>query len=278
MCARRGQRPVAERIERTRGAEFAGQRCRDDAVRIWQIAAPRAFPRRETRRAPRCCRDGADQARPCRPSALRPKRPRAASRSSRWRRRRRPARTRVGGRRCAGACRHPVEARAVETAVSASKRQWRDHAARRAELRGPAIGIGRIEERTVASAAAKPEPKVAVSSIGDIAISAPRTRHQAEDDGARFPEARAYRTGRLDVNLPDDAPKTLLNELAVKLKEWTVSTGSSATAGAGRTDAGRGRAARAGAARQRCAQDPDVAAILAALSRGQITTCASAWR
>ncbi|PLU09027.1 DNA polymerase III subunit gamma/tau, partial [Sinorhizobium medicae] len=84
------------------------------------------------------------------------------------------------------------------------------------------VEVGRIEERPIASPAAKPEPKVPVNSVGDIADLCAKNRDIKLKTLVRgFLRLVHIEPGRLDVNLPDDAPKTLLNELAVKLKEWT---------------------------------------------------------
>lgn len=94
-------------IERTRGAEFAGSVAVTTLSRVWQMLL-KGIPRRRALRARRCCRDGADQARPCRPSAFARRGRAAASRSFGRRRRRSPGpERRWWRRRCAGACRHP---------------------------------------------------------------------------------------------------------------------------------------------------------------------------
>lgn len=84
------------------------------------------------------------------------------------------------------------------------------------------VAVGSIEERPVAAMAARPQPSVPVNSIADIAELCARNRDIKLKTLVRgFLRLVRIEPGRLDVNVSDDAPKTLLGELAVKLKEWT---------------------------------------------------------
>jgi len=77
---------------------------------------------------------------------------------------------------------------------------------------------GRIESRP----AEAPKPLVAVNSIADIVNLAGEKRDAKVKALVRtFVRPVKIDPGRLDVNLTEGAPSTLLNELAVKLKEWT---------------------------------------------------------
>ncbi|PLU54147.1 DNA polymerase III subunit gamma/tau, partial [Sinorhizobium medicae] len=135
------------------------------------------------------------------------------------------------------------------------------------------VEVGRTEVRPIAGPAAKPEPKVPVNSVADIADLCAKNRDIKLKTLVRgFLRLVHIEPGRLDVNLPDDAPKTLLNELAVKLKEWTgihwvVSysreQGEPTLAEAEQ----RAQEQRVNDARE----DPDVAAILARFPGARIT-------
>jgi DNA polymerase-3 subunit gamma/tau len=77
---------------------------------------------------------------------------------------------------------------------------------------------GRIESRP----AEAPKPLVAVNSIADIVNLAGEKRDAKVKALVRtFVRPVKIEPGHLDVNLTEGAPSTLLNELAVKLKEWT---------------------------------------------------------
>lgn len=117
----------------------------------------------------------------------------------------------------------PVEARAVATApVPRSSSNGATMLRTVPDTAPQPIDIGRVEDRAIASPAARPEPKVPVNSISDIADLCAKNRDIKLKTLVRgFLRLVHIEPGRLDVNLPDDAPKTLLGELAVKLKEWT---------------------------------------------------------
>ena len=121
--------------------------------------------------------------------------------------------------------------------------------------------------------AAKPQPSVPVNSIADIAELCAKNRDIKLKTLVRgFLRLVRIEPGRLDVNVSDDAPKTLLGEVAVKLKEWTgihwiVSYSREAGEPTLIEAEQRAQEQRVNDARQ----DPDVAAILARFPGAKIT-------
>jgi DNA polymerase-3 subunit gamma/tau len=121
--------------------------------------------------------------------------------------------------------------------------------------------VGRVETRS----AEVPKPLVAVNSIGDVVNLASEKRDAKIKALVRtFVRPVRVEPGRLDVNLTDGAPPTLLNELAVKLKDWTgihwiVSLSRDLGQPTMVEAEARAREQQVSDARQ----DPDVAAILA---------------
>ncbi|PDS29760.1 DNA polymerase III subunit gamma/tau [Rhizobium phaseoli] len=121
--------------------------------------------------------------------------------------------------------------------------------------------IGRVETKP----AEAPKPLVPVNTIIDIVDLAAEKRDVKLKALVRnFVRPVRIEPGRLDVNLTEGAPGTLLNELAVKLKEWT---GIHWIVSTSREEGGPTMVeAEAKAQQQRVSdarQDPDVAAILA---------------
>ncbi|NTJ66411.1 DNA polymerase III subunit gamma/tau [Agrobacterium rhizogenes] len=121
--------------------------------------------------------------------------------------------------------------------------------------------FGRIEPKPVEA----PKPLVPVNSMTDIAELASQKRDPKLKALVRtFVRPVKLEPGRLDVSLTPGAPGTLLNELAVKLKEWTgIHWIVSLSREEGQPTLVE---AEANAQKQRVAdarQDPDVAAILA---------------
>jgi DNA polymerase-3 subunit gamma/tau len=121
--------------------------------------------------------------------------------------------------------------------------------------------VGRIEPKPVEA----PKPLVPVNSMADIAELASQKRDPKLKALVRtFVRPVKLEPGRLDVSLTSGAPGTLLNELAVKLKEWTgIHWIVSLSREEGQPTLVE---AEANAQKQRVAdarQDPDVAAILA---------------
>jgi DNA polymerase III subunit gamma/tau len=81
-----------------------------------------------------------------------------------------------------------------------------------------AMPVGRIETKPSEA----PKPLVPVNSIADIVELAAQKRDAKLKALVRnFVRPVRLDPGRLDVNLTPGAPTTLLNELSVKLKEWT---------------------------------------------------------
>ncbi|NKJ39669.1 DNA polymerase III subunit gamma/tau [Rhizobium sp. SG570] len=120
--------------------------------------------------------------------------------------------------------------------------------------------VGRIEPRPTEA----PKPLVPINSMADIAELAGQKRDPKLKVLVRtFVRPVRLEPGRLDVNLTSGAPGTLLNELAVKLKEWTgIHWIVSLSRDEGEPTLVE---AEANAQKQRVAdarQDPDVAAIL----------------
>ncbi|MFK0166685.1 DNA polymerase III subunit gamma/tau [Rhizobium sp. NPDC090279] len=121
--------------------------------------------------------------------------------------------------------------------------------------------VGRVEPRPVEA----PKPLVPINSMADIAELAGQKRDPKLKALVRaFVRPVKLEPGRLDVSLTSGAPGTLLNELAVKLKEWTgIHWIVSLSREEGQPTLVE---AEANAQKQRVAdarQDPDVAAILA---------------
>ncbi|KQV84469.1 DNA polymerase III subunit gamma/tau [Rhizobium sp. Root1220] len=80
------------------------------------------------------------------------------------------------------------------------------------------LPVGRTETKP----AEAPQPLVPVNSIADLVNLAAEKRDAKIKALVRnFVRPVRVEPGRLDVNLTEGAPPTLLNELAVKLKDWT---------------------------------------------------------
>jgi len=127
------------------------------------------------------------------------------------------------------------------------------------------IAAPRTEER--------PEPKVPVTSVQDIADLAQKNRDPVMRAKVRnFVRLVKIEPGRLDMRLGEGAPGSLPGELGVKLKEWTgihwiVSLSKEEGEPTLVEAEGNARDARLVDARQ----DPDVAAILAQFPGAKIT-------
>ncbi|MEX2692502.1 DNA polymerase III subunit gamma/tau [Rhizobium mongolense] len=120
---------------------------------------------------------------------------------------------------------------------------------------------GRIETKP----AEAPKPLVHVNSIADIVNLAAEKRDPKLKALVRnFVRPVKIEAGRLDVSLTDGAPATLLNELAVKLKEWTrIHWIVSLSREAGDPTMVEAEAKAKEQQVSDARQDPDVAAILA---------------
>ncbi len=260
-------------IERTRGAEFAGSVAVTTLSRIWQMLL-KGIPEAESSARPA----GAAEMVLIRiaHAAHLPSPEEAARRLlelSGGEAGGRPLPTRHGG-----SAEHqsggPVEARSREAAP-----QQRPSGNGATMLRAvpdtasQPVAVGRIEESPEPAPAVRSEPKVPVNSISDIAELCAKNRDIKLKTLVRgFLRLVHIEPGRLDVNLPEDAPKTLLGELAVKLKEWTgihwVVSYSRERGEPTLVEAEqRAQEERVNDARQ----DPDVAAILARFPGARIT-------
>ena len=136
-----------------------------------------------------------------------------------------------------------------------------------------AMPVGQIEERPVEAPMAKAEPKVPVRSVSDIADLCGTNRDIKLKTLVRgFVRLVNLEPGRLEINLPDDAPKTLVAELQKKLEDWTgirwmvilSREPGQPTLLEAETRAQEKRVSDA-------RQDPDVAAILAKFPGAKIT-------
>jgi DNA polymerase-3 subunit gamma/tau len=82
--------------------------------------------------------------------------------------------------------------------------------------------VGRIEEKPAEAPAAKAQLKVPVNSVADIAELCAKNRDIRLKTLVRgFVRLVNLEPGRLEINLPDDAPKTLVADLQKRLEEWT---------------------------------------------------------
>ncbi len=137
----------------------------------------------------------------------------------------------------------------------------------------PAAALGRTDAKPVETPAVKIEPKVPLRSVGDIADLCATNRDIRLKTLVRgFLRLVSIEPGRLEINLPDDAPKTLVADLQKKLEEWTGSRWmvilsrepGQPTLIEAETQAQERRVSDA-------RQDPDVAAILARFPGAKIT-------
>ncbi|WP_275787661.1 DNA polymerase III subunit gamma/tau [Pararhizobium gei] len=84
------------------------------------------------------------------------------------------------------------------------------------------LPVGKIEEKPVEAAAAKAELGIPLKSASDIADFCAANRDIRMKTLVRnFVRIVNLEPGRLEINLPDDAPKTLVAELQKKLEDWT---------------------------------------------------------
>ena len=119
---------------------------------------------------------------------------------------------------------------------------------------------GRAEAKPVEA----PKPTVSISSIADIVeLCGIRKDPKLKAMTRSFLRLVKLEPGRLDVSLAPGAPGTLLNELAVKLKDWTGIHWVVSLSRDGGAPTEVEAEARAQAQRMvDASQDPDVAAIL----------------
>ena len=131
----------------------------------------------------------------------------------------------------------------------------------------------RLETHAAPKAEERPEPKVHLKSLADIANLAGDNRDMKLKAQIRqFVRPVRMEPGKLEFALSPDAPKTIANDLFVRLKEWTgIHWNVGVVPGPGgltliETEA-RQRDERLTDARS----DPDVAAILARFPGARIT-------
>jgi DNA polymerase-3 subunit gamma/tau len=136
-----------------------------------------------------------------------------------------------------------------------------------------AMPVGQIEERQAEAPVAKAEPRVPLRSVSDIADLCGTNRDIKLKTLVRgFVRLVNLEPGRLEINLPEDAPKTLVAELQKKLEDWTgirwmVILSREPGAPTLLEAETRAQEKRLSDARQ----DPDVAAILAKFPGAKIT-------
>ena len=123
------------------------------------------------------------------------------------------------------------------------------------------VPVGRADTKP----AEAPKPLVPVNSIADIANLAGEKRDAKIKALVRnFVRPVRIEPGRLDVSLMEGAPGTLLNELAVKLKDWTgIHWIVSLSREEGQPTIVEAEASAKAQQVSDARQDPDVAAILA---------------
>jgi DNA polymerase-3 subunit gamma/tau len=123
----------------------------------------------------------------------------------------------------------------------------------------------RIEER--------PEPKVHLKSLADIANMAGEKRDMKLKAQVRqFVRPVRMEPGKLEIALSPDAPKSIANDLFVRLKEWTgVTWQVSVVAGPGGLTLVETEAKQRDDRLTDARSDPDVAAILARFPGARIT-------
>ncbi len=118
----------------------------------------------------------------------------------------------------------------------------------------------------------KPEPKVSVRSLADI-VNLCTTRDTVLKAKIRnFIRLVRIENGRLDVGLAEGAPATLLNDLSVKLREWTgIHWIVSLSRDEAQPTLVEQEAAQKGARLVDARSDPDVAAILSRFPGARVT-------
>jgi DNA polymerase-3 subunit gamma/tau len=128
-------------------------------------------------------------------------------------------------------------------------------------------------EMPVARTEEKPEPKVPVTSLEDIADLCTKNRDPRLKAMLRnFVRLVRVDTGRLEINLSNDAPKSIVADLQKRLEEWTGSRWMVILSREEGTPTLVEAETSARDARLRDArQDPDVVAILAQFPGAKIT-------
>ena len=119
----------------------------------------------------------------------------------------------------------------------------------------------------------RPEPKVHLKNLADIANMAGENRDMKLKAQIRqFVRPVRMETGKLEIALSPDAPKTIANDLFVRLKEWTGLTWQvSVVSGPGGLTLVEQDAKQRDDRLTDARADPDVAAILARFPGARIT-------
>ena len=133
------------------------------------------------------------------------------------------------------------------------------------ETRPEAVPAPKIEE--------KPEPKVHLKSLADIASMAGENRDMKLKAQLRqFVRPVRMEQGKLEIALSPDAPKSIANDLFVRLKEWTgIHWNVSVVNGPGGLTLVETEAKQRDERLTDARSDPDVAAILSRFPGARIT-------
>lgn len=136
-----------------------------------------------------------------------------------------------------------------------------------------AVEGSRPEQQVPGRTEARPEPRISVRSLADIVDLCSENRDPKLKVMTRnFVKLVRIEPGRLDVGLSEGAPATLLNELAVKLKDWTgIPWIVSLSRDAAESTLAEQEAVQHGARLLDAKSDPDVAAILARFPGARVT-------
>jgi DNA polymerase-3 subunit gamma/tau len=131
----------------------------------------------------------------------------------------------------------------------------------------------RIEATPAPKIEDRPEPKVHLKSLADIANMAGENRDMKLKAQLRqFVRPVRMEPGKLEIALSPDAPKTIANDLFVKLKEWTgIHWNVSVVAGPGGLTLVETEAKQRDERLTDARSDPDVAAILSRFPGARIT-------
>jgi DNA polymerase-3 subunit gamma/tau len=131
----------------------------------------------------------------------------------------------------------------------------------------------RMEHAPAPRAEEKAEPKVNLKSLADIAAMAGENRDMKLKAQVRqFVRPVRMEPGKLEIALSPDAPKTIANDLFVKLKEWTgVTWQVSVVSGPGGLTLVENEAKQRDERLTDARSDPDVAAILSRYPGARVT-------
>ena len=135
-----------------------------------------------------------------------------------------------------------------------------------------AVEGSKPDAQQIGHAEARPEPKVAVRSLADIVNLCTAKDAVLKAKIRNFIRLVRLEPGRLDVGLSADAPPTLLNDLSVKLREWTgIHWIVSLSRDEAQPTLVAQEEAQKGARLVDARSDPDVAAILSRFPGARVT-------